>query len=472
MPTPQQVQQSLNLVKEKQDRDRAESKHKETNDKLDSINESIKSLDLKSDVSEIVSAVKDIKIEVPNVTVNVPEIVIPEIKLPDIKVEAPIIPPIKVPTPQVTVNVPEPTVIIQNQEEIKVTEPNWLNKIVNPVVESIKNKVIDKFVLPRTASEAIPVRLSNGKKFYEVFSNMGSQIAGAVDTDLIEQKLDTQIIQISNITENNLHTGNDELRTFQENHVCVDNTTNTPLGSNATFTGLWQDCLNYQEVNVSIDTDQNSAINGLVIQWSADGTTIADTDVFSVYANLGTNYTPNPSFRYVRIVYTNGPVTQTRFNLMTILRRGMTGGSFHRIDSTLKDDSDGRLTISVPKLKTAANTYVSQQATMQGNAKISLEEIDNTVDIARESKQDAILTELESKATEETLLQLNNAISAIRSAIGTASDLRVTILSGVVTTVTTVTGITNFGGNPTIQVVPNIANITYLLANQENIALI
>jgi len=75
-------------------------------------------------------------------------------------------------------------------------------------------------------------------------------------------------------------------------------------------------------------------------------------------------------------------------------------------------------------------------------------------------------------STEETLTQLNNAISAIRSVIGTAADLRVTLLSGVVTTVTTVTGITNLGGNPAIQIVPNIANMTYILANQENISLI
>jgi len=166
---------------------------------------------------------------------------------------------------------------------------------------------------------------------------------------------------------------------YQENHICTDNTTTTPLGSGATFTGVWQDCLEYQEVNVSVDTDQNSATNGLVIQWSADGETIADTDVFSVYANAGTNYTPNPAFRYVRIVYTNGSVAQTRFNLMTILRRGVTGGSFHRIDSTLKDDSDARLNITIPKLKTAANTYVSQTATTAGNAKMSLEELESDV---------------------------------------------------------------------------------------------
>lgn len=178
----------------------------------------------------------------------------------------------------------------------------------------------------------------------------------------------------------NVHTGDNELLVIEENHVCTGNTTTTPLAGNATFTGEWQDCLNYQEVNVSIVSDKNSATNGLVFQWSADGIAIGDTDVFSYYtASGGTNYTPNPAFRYVRMVYTNGSAAQTTFSLQTILRTKMTGGSFHRIDTTLKDDSDGRLVVSVPKLKTASNTYVSQTATNSGNAKISLEELESGV---------------------------------------------------------------------------------------------
>lgn len=214
-------------------------------------------------------------------------------------------------------------------------------------------------------------------------------MANEVDTNLKPQAILNRVhnttddtikvssAQLDSVIHENSHTGNEELRVYQENHVCSQNTTSTPLAGGATFTGEWQDCLNYQEVNVSVSTDQNSATNGLVLQWSDDGVNIGDTDSFSVYANAGTNYTPNPAFRYVRVVYTNGSTIQGSFRLMTILRRGATGGSFHRIDSTLKDDSDARLNITVPKLKTAANTYVSQTATTAGNAKMSLEEYDD-----------------------------------------------------------------------------------------------
>jgi hypothetical protein len=201
-------------------------------------------------------------------------------------------------------------------------------------------------------------------------------IAGQHYQVVIPAKDDGTLIDMSSLATS---AKQDSLITLQTNHICTDNTTATPLGANATFTGVWQDCLNYQEVNISVVTDKNSASNGLVIEWSDDGITVGDDDKFSIYANSGTNYTPNPAFRYVRVKYTNGTVAQGSFRLMTILRRGVTGGSFHRIDSTLKDDSDARLNITVPKLKTAANTYVSQTATTSGNAKVSIEELESGI---------------------------------------------------------------------------------------------
>jgi hypothetical protein len=182
MTTPQQVQLLLNQVKEKKDLERAEAKHKETNDKLDSLNESIKNLGLKENISDILDEIKNIKVEVPTVEVNSPDIIIPEIKVPDINVEVPEIKIPEIKVPEVKVNVEAPIVNVNNPEEIKVKEPTWISKIFTPIVEAIKNKVIPPVVFPKNANEAIPVRLSNGKKFYEILSNIGTQIGGAVDT--------------------------------------------------------------------------------------------------------------------------------------------------------------------------------------------------------------------------------------------------------------------------------------------------
>lgn len=215
---------------------------------------------------------------------------------------------------------------------------------------------------------------------FEALPFSGSITGSVLPTGAATSANQTTLIgKITDLISENIHTSEDELRVYEANHICTANTSNTPLGAGATFTGSWQDCLHYQEVNVSVVSDQNSALNGLVIEWSDDGVVVGDSDVFSVYANAGTNYTPNPAFRYVRVSYTNGATPQGTFHLMTILRRNATGGSFHRIDSTLKDDSDARLNLSVPKLKTAANTYVSQTATAAGNAKMSLEELESGI---------------------------------------------------------------------------------------------
>lgn len=299
-----------------------------------------------------------------------------------------------------------------------------------------------------------------------------------LNTDGLEGLLTDVITNQDDVTATNIHTNNKELRVYQENHICNDNTTTTPLLANATYTGNWQDCLQYQEVDISIDSDQNSATNGFIIQWSADAINVADTDVFTVYANAGTNYTPNPAFRYVRVVYTNGSTPQTRFSLMTILRRGVTGGSFHRIDSTLKDDSDGRLNLSVIKLRTAQNNYVSGAATNAGNFKTSIEEIEPTVNIASKTNQ------LSQIALEETLNSLIGTLQELTARLdvlaGMANSgqpaLRTIPIASVSTAVTgsltTVTNLTNFGtGYPALEVSHDINNSTAILANIQNVVL-
>lgn len=163
------------------------------------------------------------------------------------------------------------------------------------------------------------------------------------------------------------------------NRIDNGNTTTTPLGIGATFTGAWVDVSQYQEISVIICADQDSATDGLVFEWSHNGSDVCDTDVFDVYANVGTPYTPNPAARYYRITYTNGAVAQTYFLIESILRTKTTGGSFHKIHETLKDNNDGRLGVSVVKLRTAQDDYVSMASTIAGNAKMSLEEYNGDV---------------------------------------------------------------------------------------------
>ena len=81
-------------------------------------------------------------------------------------------------------------------------------------------------------------------------------------------------------------------------------------------------------------------------------------------------------------------------------------------------------------------------------------------ELALETKQDDQI---------EVLEEIEHAIQAIASTRGIAGDLRVTIVGGTVTTVTTVAGITNVGGVPANQLVPSNQNLIATIANVNNI---
>jgi len=70
-----------------------------------------------------------------------------------------------------------------------------------------------------------------------------------------------------------------------EGYISANNSTSNPLGISGVFTGVWEDTINYSELIASVSSDEDSAINGCVIQWSSDGIVVDEDDKFSIYAN-------------------------------------------------------------------------------------------------------------------------------------------------------------------------------------------
>jgi hypothetical protein len=93
----------------------------------------------------------------------------------------------------------------------------------------------------------------------------------------------------------------------------------TALALNGVFTGVtldYGDTMNiYQTITALAFSDQASATNGFKIQISRDGTNWRDAVSASVTANTLSVITVHLSYRYARVVYTNGAVAQTTFNL-------------------------------------------------------------------------------------------------------------------------------------------------------------
>ena len=159
-------------------------------------------------------------------------------------------------------------------------------------------------------------------------------------------------------TFNALVSGDSELAVSLNGKVCSLNTSTDNLAGDAVFLGGWGDTIKYGILSLSIASDQDSATDGLVVQWSPDGVNVADTDVFTILAGNKKTFTFGPAARYFRVQYTNGSTETTEFNLQTILRRVYVKPSSHRINDAIIGQDDAELTTTVLKVK--SNNDVDQ----------------------------------------------------------------------------------------------------------------
>ena len=97
------------------------------------------------------------------------------------------------------------------------------------------------------------------------------------------------------------------------------NSSTTPLGVGATFTGSSIDMLNYSTIRVSVFANQASATNGLQVQFGNDGVNWDFNRYTTLAANTGSTSAFNRAARYCRVVYTNGGTAQAAFRLQTVV---------------------------------------------------------------------------------------------------------------------------------------------------------
>lgn len=105
--------------------------------------------------------------------------------------------------------------------------------------------------------------------------------------------------------------------------VDANNSTTSQLAADAVFTGTSSECLGYRSVAVSIESDQDSAEDGIALQLSQNG-----TDWVTVYTStLLTDQSNSKAIRvpvrrrYFRLIYTNGDTTTTTLKIQTIFYR-------------------------------------------------------------------------------------------------------------------------------------------------------
>jgi hypothetical protein len=184
-------------------------------------------------------------------------------------------------------------------------------------------------------SNPVAVILDNSIYRLEARSKLCGQVGGAG----AEVNVDIQDID-----------GVKHLASGKRNTVDATNSTVAQLGIDGTFAPVGgTDVSQYTSVAISIHSDQDSAEDGMVFEFSQDGTNWDDQYAFNLEAS--TSQTRRFQFpvtaKYFRVNYTNGSVATTAFRIQTILHRENILTSIHRVEDVVKPDRSAQLVKSV-----------------------------------------------------------------------------------------------------------------------------
>ena len=173
--------------------------------------------------------------------------------------------------------------------------------------------------------------------------------------------------------------GHNGLVAIAPGHVSTDNSTVATLGGGASFTGDWEDITNFGVIVISVTSDVASATDGLMVQFSSDGTVggIISDDDYTIAAGAKKTFSFQAASQFYRVVYTNGVTIQGSFNLQTVMKPYYVKPSSHRIQDSIVDDDDAELIKAVMTGRNPSGDFVNFQATSAGNFKVSVEEIQN-----------------------------------------------------------------------------------------------
>jgi hypothetical protein len=166
--------------------------------------------------------------------------------------------------------------------------------------------------------------------------------------------------------------------------VDAGNSSTALLIANATFTGTAVDCTAsaISCVTVFCFSDQASAVNGMQLQWSEDGTNWDHIQKTTAMASISCVLNDKVRARYYRAVHINGAVNQGVFRLQTIQSATNTSGTIRDLGSEVFQTDEAQLCRSVltgkssTGLATPTNTYTdvitdvygSQQVVIGGQA--------------------------------------------------------------------------------------------------------
>ena len=125
------------------------------------------------------------------------------------------------------------------------------------------------------------------------------------------------------------------------NTIDVANSSDVPLLAGQTFTGSWTDITLWNGISVFLDGMAVSPAPGtLFMQFSQDGMNVNESiEIDVVDIDTANSRTLAPISRYFRVVYTNGGVAHTNFNMQTIYHTSQVS-PISRLNQDLKGNED------------------------------------------------------------------------------------------------------------------------------------
>lgn len=153
--------------------------------------------------------------------------------------------------------------------------------------------------------------------------------------------------------------------------VSAGNSSATPLGSSATFTGTFEDVKDYAALTLSVFADQASATDGLKFDWSHDGTNVDRTEATTVSASSGRAFNILVRARYFRVRYVNDATAQTAFRLGVVYHVTGSGLITKPLDGPVTSENLAQLVQAVLAVKKTDGSYDQPVLTSDGRLFVS-----------------------------------------------------------------------------------------------------
>ncbi len=155
--------------------------------------------------------------------------------------------------------------------------------------------------------------------------------------------------------------------------LSVNNSTNTVLGANAVYTGLWDDVSEATTVCVQVKSNVASAASGFTIQYGILSQTADITRNYTLAAGDNQQRIEATKGRFFRIVYTNGAASQTTFTLASYIC-GTSANPTVSQGETLDDSHTALITRSLLAGRSDIGTYIAAGMDEVGSIRVNTED--------------------------------------------------------------------------------------------------